>query len=358
MFRFVALSWQIFDQGAAAAAARLSEQFREPSVWSTAISRSGLHVFVTGARRGANRVCVLGDQRSVVVGKLFRRSAATAPSDDLDNGESARILQSKGRALIDDFWGRYVAFLADAGTGTSVLRDPGGTLPCHFLRHERVTIAFSWLEDVLAAVPGLQRLRVNDAALAAHLAHGELQGAETALCGVRRVLAGEMVHLDQDPAQPRLLWDPLAHARAASDMNTGHAMEVLHDTVHACTTAWASCYDTLLLRLSGGLDSSILAACLARSKSTIDVTCVNYHSPGTDSDERSYARLVASRAQLELVERERDSGFALQTVLTAARTPTPTNYLGRMGSARMDAELAASHGATAMFTGGGGDQLF
>ncbi|MBE0550263.1 MAG: M20/M25/M40 family metallo-hydrolase [Rubrivivax sp.] len=88
------------------------------------------------------------------------------------------------------------------------------------------------------------------------------------------------------------------------------------------------------------------------------VTCINYHSPGIDSDERSYARLAAARAQRELIERERIAGFRLESILHAAPTPTPGNHVGRMGSAQMDAEVAAAHGASALFTGGGGDQLF
>jgi asparagine synthase (glutamine-hydrolysing) len=45
-------------------------------------------------------------------------------------------------------------------------------------------------------------------------------------------------------------------------------------------------------------------------------------------------------------------------LLAASRLPTPENYLGRLGSGRLDAEVANAHGARAMFTGVGGDVLF
>jgi len=128
--------------------------------------------------------------------------------------------------------------------------------------------------------------------------------------------------------------------------------------VVSCARSWASCYDALLLRLSGGVDSAILLGSLCPGLPPARVTCLNYHSPGSDSDERGFARLAAQRAGTALVERERDIEFRLHDVLNVARTPTPGTYVGRMGTGRMDAEVAAAQGAHAMFTGGGGDQLF
>lgn len=116
-------------------------------------------------------------------------------------------------------------------------------------------------------------------------------------------------------------------------------------------------HSSILLRLSGGVDSAIVLGSLVAKPLATKITCLNYHSSGSDSDERSFARLAA-RASVELVERERDSAFRLDDLMTAARMPTPENYIGRMGSGRLDAEVADAHGARAMFTGVGGDQLF
>ena len=48
----------------------------------------------------------------------------------------------------------------------------------------------------------------------------------------------------------------------------------------------------------------------------------------------------------------------LERTLDVARMPMPPSYLGRLDTTRMDARLVAELGADAMFTGGGGDQLF
>jgi asparagine synthase (glutamine-hydrolysing) len=113
-----------------------------------------------------------------------------------------------------------------------------------------------------------------------------------------------------------------------------------------------------VLRLSGGVDSSILLSCMASAESAADITCLNYYSAGSDSDEREYARLAAASAGRPLVERHRDAEFVLDDVMNPALTPVPGNHIGRLGSDRMDAEVVRARGASAMFTGAGGDQLF
>jgi asparagine synthase (glutamine-hydrolysing) len=146
------------------------------------------------------------------------------------------------------------------------------------------------------------------------------------------------------------------HAMVTEDRS--EAADLLKRTALLCAASWASCYPRLLLRLSGGVDSSILLACLAQEQVRAGVVCLNYHSPGANSDERAYARLAATRFDRVLVERERPSAIRLEPVLGIARMPSPTSYVGRIGTARSDAEVAHAHGAAAMFTGGGGDQLF
>lgn len=360
MFRYIALAWDDTVPTSAAAARQLSLELQTRADWKAVLRRPGLHVFTAGARHGVNAAYPLLADQGVVLGKLFRRHDLDRPSaQDVwpTDEEAHRILQGGGRALVHDFWGRYVAFMQTESGVTRILRDPSGTLPCFLIHHEGVWIVFSWLEDVLATMRHLPPPRVNWDGLTAHVLFGELGGRETALEGVTQVLPGEVVHLGIGIERSELLWDAVDIARTISGDSLNEAAQRMRSTVRACARSWASCYDHLLLRLSGGIDSSILVSCLASGSTPARVTCVNYHSPGADSDERRYARLAANRAQRELIERERDSSFRLESVLRIARTPTPGNYVGRM-NARVDAELAAEYGATGLFTGGGGDQLF
>ncbi len=361
MFRYIALAWNPHIVNADHVARQFGQVLQAAPGWSLQQSRAGLLVFVTGGRDRVNVVYPLSGADGLVLGKLFRRSELNhRPSREvqLTDSESQAIVSSRGQALIDRFWGRYVAFLPASISDMLVVRDSGGALPCFRTRHEGVHIVFSWLEDLLTALPLLPRPRVSWPGLAAHLLHVKISGHGTALEGIHKVLPGEVVALGEQDGACTLLWDAAAIALQPQDMAPEQAAPQLRRMVRACAQHWASCHDHLLLRLSGGVDSSILLSCLDHQATASRVTCVNYHSPGHDSDERSFARLAARRAKRELVERERDAQFHLEQVLDIARTPEPCNYVGRTGTGRMDAMLARERGADALFTGAGGDQLF
>jgi asparagine synthase (glutamine-hydrolysing) len=358
MFRYIGLAWDNAQPMASARARQLAMGLQARAGWNAALVRPGLQVFAAGARPGINSAYPLQGDQGVALGKLFRRcDLGSLPASDvsLTPLEAERILESGGRALVRDFWGRYIAFIQTAPGATCVLRDPSGTLPCFLIRHHGVSIVFSWLEDVLEMLAHVEPPRVNWDALEAHILLGALGGRETALEGVSQILPGEV--LDLSSGGSTLLWSAVDIAQSPTAHSAAQAAALLRETVRACARSWASCYDTILFRLSGGVDSSILLSCLAPDGTQADVICVNYHSPGSDSDERRYARLAAGRAGRDLIERERDSDFRIDRVLKIARMPGPVPYIGWM-NARTDAKLASAHSAAALFSGAGGDPLF
>jgi asparagine synthase (glutamine-hydrolysing) len=361
VFRYIALAWDDRSAANRTTALRLSHALREYDGCQVALLRPGLHVYTAGARQGVNGAYVLPCDRGVVLGKLFRRHelGQSAASDVQLNAEDAdQILRTDGHALVRDYWGRYVAFLPAPSGGTQMLRDPCGTLPCWRMQHAGVGIGFSWLEDVLQALPAVPLPTVDWDGLGAHILLGHMGGRDTALKGIHQVPPGESTPLVPGIGRPALLWNAVDIARDGARKDLADAAGQLRDTTRACVRAWADCYDPILLRLSGGVDSAIVLGCMDRNGSETRITCLNYHSPGSDSDERSYARLAAGQAGRPLLERQRDPDFRLEAVLDVARMPMPGSYVGRMGTSRMDAEVAAALGAVAMFTGGGGDQLF
>lgn len=361
MFRYLALSWDSTIPGQASRAKRLGETLASRRDWQPALLLSNLHVYVTGGASGVNGVYDLPARQGVILGRLFRRSDVNPSSGDAEitTLEGERIVHTDGKALIDEFWGRYVAFLPSWTGEGRVLRDPSGTLPCFRLQVDGVTIVFSWLEDVFELLRDVPILSVNWDALAAYMVLGRLSGRETALEGVTQILPGELTTLGLRGTMPLALWNAVEMAGAPDTQGSAqNTAERLRHAVLTCAQRWAGCYESILLRLSGGVDSSILLGSLSSEPSATKVTCLNYHSPGSDSDERGFARLAASRAGRVLIERERDVGFRLDAVLDQARTPLPASYIGRMGTGSVDAAVAAAHGAPAMFTGGGGDQLF
>jgi asparagine synthase (glutamine-hydrolysing) len=153
------------------------------------------------------------------------------------------------------------------------------------------------------------------------------------------------------------LWDPWAIARETIDdpvVATSEVRRTTADVVHC----WASLHQNVLHGL-GGLDSSIVCACLATAPSRPRVTCYTYHSQGANSDERIFARLVAARAGVELLEVERTPCWDLEPLLhSMRRSPTFGNHVSYVEPASVEGNLARRGGATAITSGFGGDQLF
>ncbi|MBE0546686.1 MAG: asparagine synthase [Rubrivivax sp.] len=360
MFRYLALVWDDSLPLRRLTAGPLVQHLQAAEAWQPVLRLPGLQVFITGARAGSNGAYRLSHDDGVILGKLFPRRdrvEGAVPLTGLKGEDSERILQTQGRALISDWWGRYVAFLRRSDGTTTVLRDPTGALPCFRCDHEGVRILFSWLEDLLG-LPGVPLPPVVGDRLAAHLRLGVLGGRKTMLDGVDRILPGEAMLLCGGDEATELLWNAAAIAKTVIDEDPDRLAQQLRETVRRCVLAWVQGEDRILLRLSGGVDSSIIATCLGQGSAAADVLCVNYHSPGPETDERHYARLAAHHAKLDLIECQRDDGYPLERVLQAALTPTPTPYVGRMTSSILDAELSQRHQVSVMFTGTGGDQLF
>ena len=360
MFRYIGFSWNPSDPEQADLAQQLDEALFARQAWRPACKWSGHRVYTTGQTRGVNGIYLLPSNQGVILGRLFRRQdSVPAPAGDLElsEHEANRIVHSDGRALIDEFWGRYVAFLPSWTGEGRVLRDPTGTLPCYRLRIQGVSIVLSWLDDLYALLDTPAPV-VNWEAIAAHMLFGRLGGRETALAGVTQILPGELTPMEPRSNAPLVLWSAVDVARRRPQADAATAAQRLRATTVACVQAWASCYEAMVLRLSGGVDSAILLGSLCHGVPPQRVTCLNYHSPGSDSDERHFARLVAQRAGAQLIERPLDPEFRLEEVLNIACTPVPANYIGGMGSIHFDAEVAAAHQAGAVLTGAGGDQLF
>lgn len=300
VFRYIAFSWNPADESQSRIAERLELALRQRKCWQSAFAMAGHKVFMTGSKVGANDAYPLTGNRGVVLGKLFRRGGpppTRRANTFLSDAEAERIVQSDGRALIEQFWGRYIAFLPSWTGQGRVLRDPTGALPCFRVGVQGVDIVLSWLDDLfeLLEVPTPP---VDWQAVAAHLVLGGLSGRETGLEGVTQVLAGQLTPMNAWGNQTLRLWNATEHARHASAATPAEASRLLRDTVSDCVNGWASSYESFVLRLSGGIDSSILLGTLAGGPVTHKFTCLNYYSPDVAGDERVYARLGAQRHRM------------------------------------------------------------
>jgi asparagine synthase (glutamine-hydrolysing) len=242
-----------------------------------------------------------------------------------------------------------------------VLKDPAGTLPCFKTTFENVTILFSHIGDCIDI--GVRGFTVSGTYLRTRvLGFSDLES--NALDEVEQIRRGECVELDPG-ARPalrsrRFYWDPFTFVRGSDAIeDPARAATAMHAVVRSCTQALSGGHSNLLHRLSGGLDSSIVAGCLGRTSTLPRVTCYTFFNPQGRSDERPWARLSAEHAGFELLEcpiapAEVNFGELVRT----RPAPEPLSLLTYMLRSTVERDLALERKATGVFTGDGGDSGF
>jgi asparagine synthase (glutamine-hydrolysing) len=288
-----------------------------------------------------------------IVGTVFRR-ADNSRLTDLDAGSGYMIGASGGRALIDNFWGGYAAIIAmTANAGVQVVRDPSGTVPVYWLSRDGVVIVFSDLALLMKAGIAIPPFDWNG--LAHHLRFPVLRGAATGLAGVRELMPGARLQLGSGAPICDQLWSPWQFvSKPAAPIAV--AAKRLEHVVSASTIALASAYGKIQLELSGGLDSSILAACLSGRQEPW--RCITFATQASDGDERSYARAAAELAQTELEELIIEVADADPLRDSDMRRLRPGGFAILGGADAMLLDSAFAAGVDAIFSGGGGDNVF
>ncbi|HEY0685879.1 MAG TPA: asparagine synthase-related protein [Steroidobacter sp.] len=361
MLRFIALVCD-GSESAAQASGRLTSKLSALAGWRSVHIGPRAVVFYKSERDDRGEIHLLPDQSGVILGRLFQKPDVThhvARRVELDQQRAAAIVASGGRALIDRYWGRYVAFLHEPESrSTYVLRDPTGHLPCFRYTIQGVNIYFS-NADCLDL--GLPRFSINWSFVAAYLCNWRLQNRETGLDEVAEVAPGECVeHHFGGATRSLLYWNPVEISRSQPFESFDAAVQELRGTTRACIWAWASCYPGIVHSLSGGLDSSIVLSCLRTAPSQPSITCLHYfHDAATDTDERRFARAAASHLDCKLIERQLDaSSVKLEALSGVAKCPRPAVYQYSVQQGSFENELAVRTGASAVFKGIGGDQVF
>ena len=317
---------------------------------TVAIDRPGLLVLV---ETGATTIPI--GEEGVVIGALYT-IGHPGSVEALGPDAQAAIASSRGTHLVDRYWGGYVAILASAaGAGVDVVRAPFGELPCLHVRTGTGIAAAS--DAALLTAFQLCTLRVDWSALARHLAAGEVRGGETCLGGLRELRGGQRLTARAGSSATDTIWSPWRHAggdRQIDDVD--EAVRRVGDAARSCVKSRVSACPTPLLMLSGGLDSSVIAACLASDRH--DFACLTVTTANPSGDERRHARKVADSLGVRLFERVREVMAVDLERSAAARLPRPVARAFEQDSDRSAVELANALGAGLVIDGGGGDNIF
>jgi len=327
-------------------------------------------------------VHILAGNRGIVLGTLFTGGGANrAAPPDFDELESRRIIASGGQRIVDAYWGSYVAFLYDESTEQHcVFRDPTAMHPCYHTSCDGVEVFFSDIEDCinLLHLP----FSVDEQYLARwFIIYTALAYRETGIANVGESLAGEALVISRHGARSKVLWNPGDIAAVPSASDRKRSAEDLRSTVQATVSAWASRYARITHHLSGGLDSSIVAACLAQSTDLDQLSFLNF-SPvpsgcqelsrvvkpaqsaariralGGTGDERYFARLVAEKCSVPLAERHYVSTIDMASVPPPPLRVMPTVFYAARQIDDVEIALTRTSGVEAFFSGEAGDSMF
>lgn len=287
-----------------------------------------------------------------VIGDIF-------PKKDLSEaagGVARPIGVSHLEKCVSEFWGSYMAVKPPgAGGDMQVLRAPMGALPAYYvLSHDLIVVA----SDVdLMQELGLVRRGVDWDALPVFLSSVSVVSHRTCLAGVQELPPGCVLTIDerlQVGVNPMWkFWDyaecTRIPSRQAAETQVRHAIEGV--TRHLIRRAGA-----VGVSLSGGLDSSIVASCAAAEGQR--PVLMTFAADDPDGDERLFARAVASRLGLELLEFQFEREEVDLFVSSSRHLPRPIGNAQTQSVARQYTKIASQLGLTAIMNGMGGDNVF
>lgn len=286
------------------------------------------------------------DSNVVVVGDLFTRGP-NAPS-------SATVRPNMTASeLLRERWGAYVAFIGVANGLPQILRDPSGALPCFYTTVG--TKVFASDAGIISAA-GLLEATIDWQQLAWHLGAGDLLNSQTCLRGVHELLAGHILSPAGQTWEMTQAWSPWNHVRQRSGLTIDGAASELRETVLACVRAWTSRYSKPLLSVSGGLDSSILAAAFIEAGA--DLECYTMFTDDPDGDERHYACIIADHLGFHLHEASYDSAAIDACRTSAGHLPRPAGQFYAQAQRSVAANLGADLATEVFASGMGGDHVF
>lgn len=349
---YLAIAWNPDDLAAVEQSDAFARRLQGEGDWSLPARTERMCLWATGPVRA------LPFRAGFVVGDLF--PTAGAPAHQSPFSEVSRLCREPtllARGLSQAHWGRYVALL-EGRPIPAVFRDPSGELDCLTWSLGRLRIVTS---DLLKT-PGWLRprfLALNWNRIGGFLTAPAAGTAVPLLDGIDAVGPGDLLPLSMDPTPSVAIWRPSAFAM--SDVtDIAEACREFVRRVDTCTESLLEAHARVLVELSGGLDSAIVAGSIGATGQAARVAqWLNRAADRPEGDERAFARAVTDRLGETLTV-----GQKPLTVLTpeslAQLAPALWPAINAADESRDcdEVERLRAEGATAIVSGQGGDAVF
>lgn len=295
-----------------------------------------------------------GTADAAVLGTVFPRHGPGGQLGQFDGSAWRELRRGSAGEFFTRCWGGFVALSSDGGGTLQVIRDPSAAMPCYYAQVAGLMLIGSSVAAMMDA--GLEKPLISMDRLARSLYRADLPSQETALGDVHELLPGDCLRIDGDDLNVRHVWSPWDHARIDEKVDfAGHAARV-QCAVQNSVTSWDSTVDHALVGISGGLDSSVVATCLAANAAR--PICVTVSTGDAEGDERLYARRICAHLELKLLEAQYDLSDIHIEHPARPDLPRPTGRLIAQAYNAAVSRVAQETGAEAFITGNGGDNVF
>ena len=308
------------------------------------------------------QVCVLFDgrldNRPELAARLAPAGRADAPdADAVDASDAALLLAAYlewGEACTDHLLGDFALAVWDARRHLLLCAvDPLGIKPLHYARVGSLVCFGSDAMQVLAhpAVPD----DYNEREIAAYLADQCEDPERSFFAAVRKLAPGQRLLATPGGMRVERYWSPnLAEIRYSRDEDyAAHFHDILQRSV---TDRLRGAGSFVGVAMSGGLDSTAVAA-LAQRSSGVGVRAYTFaFSRLSECDERSYSRAMTEELGLEIECLDTESLWALES-RGALPISSDTPFLGWRSCYEEIYRRMAERGSRVLLTGHGGDDL-
>jgi asparagine synthase (glutamine-hydrolysing) len=257
--------------------------------------------------------------------------------------------------LIDNFWGEYLLFQppGHGSDATTIMRDPSGGVDCVYSLRER----FITSDITIATRSGLYSREIDWDFIQNNLIYPHHKAGSTGLAGLHELLPGCQLHVRGNRHSIEQAWSPwsfVSPQRRHRDRREAQAD--VRRAVSSTVKRWAETDQSLLLELSGGLDSSIVAACLQDANAR--VACCNLVTPVPGADERRYASLMADVLGVELHVERLGLDESQLDFQPPPHTVAPSTWFLQHAANELNEAVGTQLGINSFFSGGGGDTVF
>jgi asparagine synthase (glutamine-hydrolysing) len=268
---------------------------------------------------------------SIIIGDVFSRGASEPRSPR-------------------EAWGNFIAFTH--GTSAALVeRAPLTGGPLYWSPCEGGTLIASHLQ----LIDGASDNAIDWEFVAHNLAYRNLRTERTGLAVWQELLPGSRLVIEGRQTRTEQMWSPWRYVAEPNPLPLGEIAPGLEQRLLASVAAWADGREDIVVELSGGLDSSIVAAALAGAGAAM--SAVNFVTTDADGDERHYARAVGCFCDIAMQEVLHDDRTVALTGPPAHRHFRPGAY-AVLGGIDRAFDAAVADRDVSIFGGIGGDNVF